>query len=43
MPETMSSTYAEDHLVEQPAIQLMQYKLGWELVGKEHRTSNAQH
>ena len=28
----MSSTYTEDHLVEQPAIQLMQHELGWEMV-----------
>jgi hypothetical protein len=27
------STYTEDHLVEQPAIQLMQDELGWEVVG----------
>ena len=26
------STYTEDHLVEQPAIQLMQHELGWEVV-----------
>ena len=26
------STYTEGHLVEQPAIQLMQYELGWEVV-----------
>ena len=25
-------TYTEDHLVEQPAIQLLQYELGWEVV-----------
>jgi hypothetical protein len=24
------STYTEDHLVEQPAIQLMQHELGWD-------------
>jgi type I restriction enzyme R subunit len=28
----VSSTYTEDHLVEQPAIQLMQHELGWEMV-----------
>ena len=26
------STYTENHLVEQPAIQLMQHELGWEVV-----------
>ena len=26
------STYTEDHLVEQPAIQLMQHELGWAVV-----------
>ncbi len=26
------STYTEDHLVEQPAIQLMQHELGWDVV-----------
>ena len=26
------STYTEDHLVEQPAIQLMQHELGWGVV-----------
>ena len=26
------STYNEDHLVEQPAIQLMQHELGWDVV-----------
>ncbi|MES2997400.1 MAG: hypothetical protein V4733_11380 [Verrucomicrobiota bacterium] len=26
------STYTEDHLVEQPAIQLMQHELGWAMV-----------
>jgi type I restriction enzyme, R subunit len=26
------STYTEDHLVEQPAIRLMQDELGWEVV-----------
>ncbi len=26
------SGYTEDHLVEQPAIQLMQHELGWEVV-----------
>jgi hypothetical protein len=37
----MSSSYTEDQLVEQPAIQLMQHELGWE-VGEniEHRTPN---
>jgi len=35
------STYTEDHLVEQPAIRLMQDELGWEVGGKiEHRTPN---
>jgi type I restriction enzyme, R subunit len=28
----MSAFYTEDHLAEQPAIQLMQHKLGWEVV-----------
>jgi type I restriction enzyme R subunit len=28
----MMSTFTEDHLVEQPAIQLMQHELGWEVV-----------
>jgi type I restriction enzyme, R subunit len=28
----MSSSYNEDHLVEQPAIQLMQHELGWDVV-----------
>ena len=28
----MISGYTEDHLVEQPAIQLMQHELGWEMV-----------
>ena len=28
----MSNTYTEDHLVEQPAIQLMQHELGWDVV-----------
>ena len=28
----MSSSYTEDHLVEQPAIQLMQHELGWGVV-----------
>ena len=28
----MSSHYTEDHLVEQPAIQLMQHELGWDVV-----------
>ena len=26
------SSYTEDHLVEQPAIQLMQHELGWDVV-----------
>jgi hypothetical protein len=26
------SNYTEDHLIEQPAIQLMQHELGWEVV-----------
>ena len=26
------STYTEDYLVEQPAIQLMQHELGWDVV-----------
>ncbi len=26
------STYTEDHLIEQPAIQLMQHELGWDVV-----------
>ena len=37
------STYAEDHLVEQPAIQLMQHELGWEGGNIEHRTPNIEH
>ena len=28
----MAFTYTEDHLVEQPAIELMQHELGWEVV-----------
>ncbi len=28
----MSNSYTEDHLVEQPAIQLMQHELGWDVV-----------
>ena len=28
----MMSTYTEDHLVEQPAIQLMQHERGWDVV-----------
>ena len=28
----MSTSYTEDHLVEQPAIQLMQDDLGWDVV-----------
>jgi hypothetical protein len=27
------STYTEDHLVEQPAVQLMRDELGWDVVG----------
>ena len=35
------STYTEDYLVEQPAIQLMQHELGWDVGGNiEHRTPN---
>ena len=30
--QSMSSSYTEDHLVEQPAIQLMQDELGWDFV-----------
>ncbi len=26
------STYTEDHLVEQPAIQIMQHELGWDVM-----------
>ena len=26
------NSYTEDHLVEQPAIQIMQHELGWEVV-----------
>ena len=26
------SSYTEDHLVEQPAVQLMQHELGWDVV-----------
>jgi|LakMenE01Jun11ns_1017448.scaffolds.fasta_scaffold9097174_2 type I restriction enzyme R subunit len=29
----MSNSYTEDHLVEQPAIQLVQHELGWDVVG----------
>ncbi len=37
----MSNGYTEDHLVEQPAMQLMQHELGWEVGGNiEHRTPN---
>jgi hypothetical protein len=38
------SGYTEDHLVEQPAIQLMRAELCWE-VGEniEHRTPNIEH
>jgi type I restriction enzyme R subunit len=28
----MSNGYTEDHLVEQPAVQLMQHELGWDVV-----------
>jgi len=35
----MSGT-TEDHLVEQPAIQLMKHELGWEGKSIEHRTPN---
>ena len=28
----MTSGYTEDHLVEQPAVQLMQHELGWDMV-----------
>ena len=28
----MSAGYTEDHLVEQPAIQLMQHELGWDVM-----------
>jgi hypothetical protein len=28
----MNNSYTEDHLVEQPAIQLMQHELGWDVV-----------
>jgi hypothetical protein len=28
----MSNSFTEDHLVEQPAIQLMQHEQGWEMV-----------
>ncbi len=34
------SGYTEDHLVEQPALQLMQHELGWEGRNIEHRTPN---
>jgi hypothetical protein len=41
------STYTEDHLVEQPAIQLMQHELGWEVVNCygewDSGTSNIRH
>jgi hypothetical protein len=30
--QSMSFTCTEDHLVEQPAVQLMQHELGWEVV-----------
>ena len=30
-----SASFSEDHLVEQPAIQLMQHELGWEVVAIE--------
>jgi hypothetical protein len=37
----MSNSYTEDHLVEQPAIQLMRDELGWEVGGNiELPTSN---
>jgi hypothetical protein len=37
----MISGNTEDHLVEQPATQLMQHELGWDVEGNiEHRTSN---
>jgi hypothetical protein len=40
----VSNSYTEDHLVEQPAIQLMQHELGWDVGGNiEHRTSNFEH
>ena len=28
----MPGNYTEDHLVEQPAVQLMQHELGWDVV-----------
>ena len=28
----MPSTFTEDHLVEQPALQLIQHELGWEVM-----------
>lgn len=28
----MSNSYTEDHLVERPAIQLMQHEVGWDVV-----------
>jgi hypothetical protein len=37
----MISAYTEDHLVEQPAIQLMRHELGWEVVnGREGEILN---
>jgi len=30
----MSATYTEDHLIEQPAIQIMEHELGWEVEGE---------
>jgi hypothetical protein len=36
--------YTEDHLVEQPAIQLVEHELGWNVGGNiEHRTPNIEH
>ena len=29
----MSNSYTEDHLIEQPAIQLMKHELGWAVEG----------
>ena len=40
----MSHSCTEDHLVEQPAIQLMQHEMGWDVGGNiEHRTPNIEH
>lgn len=42
----MSNSYTGDHLVEQPAILLMQDALGWHVVnchGGREGTSNSQH